>query len=75
MRSRKPCQDVHTSWASLRESLSSHQTCTVVLPTSNGETLRIRQASTPEPEHCETYRLLDIPERIMAPKRTGGSLK
>ena len=41
-----------------------------MLPTTSGATLRIRQASTPEPEHREIYRKLEMPERPMAPKRT-----
>jgi transposase len=60
---------VHTSWASVRDRLGTHQVCTVVLPTSAGAILRIRSASTPEPEHLEIYRLLDLPKEIIAPKR------
>ncbi len=63
-------QAVHTSWATIRDRLASHQIATVVLPTTTGATLRIRQPSTPEPEHREIYRLLDVPEQPMAPKRT-----
>ncbi len=63
-------QAVHTSWATIRDRLASHQIATVVLPTTTGATLRIRQASTPEPEHREIYRLLNVPEQPMAPKRT-----
>ncbi len=63
-------QGVHTSWAAIRDRLSTHQVATVVLPTSSGATLRIRKASTPEPEHREIYRQLKVPERVMAPKRT-----
>ena len=63
-------QGVHTSWASIRDRLSTHQLATIVLPTSSGATLRIRKASTPEPEHRQIYRQLKVPERVMAPKRT-----
>ncbi len=63
-------QGVHTSWASIRDRLSTHQIATIVLPTSAGATLRIRKASTPEPGHREIYRQLKVPERVMAPKRT-----
>jgi len=63
-------RDVHTSWATLRDRLKTHQVCTVVLPTTAGATLRIRRASTPEPEHLEIYRLLDIPTDVITPKRT-----
>jgi hypothetical protein len=41
---------LHTSWASLRATLKTHQVCTIVLPTKGGQTLRIRKASTPEKE-------------------------
>ncbi|MCP4306439.1 MAG: IS1634 family transposase [bacterium] len=60
-------QGCHSSWASLRQTLSSHQVATIVLPTSSGAILRIRKSSTPEPEHREIYRLLDLPERIIKP--------
>jgi transposase len=63
-------QGVHTSWASLRDCLGTHQICTIVLPTTAGATLRIRKASTPEPEHLEIYRLLGLPSEIMRPKKT-----
>jgi len=29
-------QGIHTSWASLRDTLKTHQVCTVVLPTDDG---------------------------------------
>ena len=51
---------LHTSWTTVRDTLSSHQICTVVLPAENGDILRIRSASTPEKEHVEIYRLLGI---------------
>jgi transposase len=64
---RKGC---HHSWASLRQTLSSHQIATIVLPTTQEATLRIRRCSTAEPEHREIYRLLDIPHQIIAPVKT-----
>jgi transposase len=60
----------HSCWASLRQKLSSHQIATIVLPTSSGATLRIRKSSTPETEHREIYRLLDLPEQIIDPVRS-----
>jgi transposase len=63
-------QKVHTSWATLRSMLATHQVSTIVLPTADGETLRIRKASTPEPQHRELYRLLHLPEEFMRPKKT-----
>jgi transposase len=61
---------VHSSWASVRDRLRTHQVSTIVLPTTAGATLRIRRASTPEPEHLEIYRLLDLTTQVIAPRRT-----
>jgi transposase len=63
-------QGVHTSWATLREQLSTHQVVTVVLPATNGQTLRIRKGSTPEAIHREIYRVLKIPQEVMKPVKT-----
>lgn len=63
-------QGVHTSWASVRDALETHQVATIVLPTDTGPVLRIRKASTPEPEHRELYRLLGVNETIARPKKT-----
>jgi transposase len=63
-------QGVHTSWATLREQLSTHQVVTVVLPAANGQTLRLRTNSAPEAIHHEIYRTLQIPSEIMKPVRT-----
>ena len=65
----KTCRDrgLHTSWATLREPLSTHQVVTLVLPTADGRTLTIRKATTPEPEHRDIYRVLGIPEEPMKP--------
>jgi len=56
---------IHTSWATLREQLASHQVVTVVLPTSDGQEIRIRKATTAEPEHKAIYQVLRIPEIII----------
>ena len=63
-------QGVHTSWATLREQLSTHQVVTVVLPTTTGQTLRLRKGSTPEAVHREIYRTLQIPHEVMKPVKT-----
>jgi len=62
-------QKVHISWQTIRDMLSTHQISTVVLPTSDGSELHIRQDSVPEPEHVWLYDLMDIPHRIVARKR------
>ncbi|MGH2576457.1 MAG: IS1634 family transposase [Actinomycetota bacterium] len=68
----KTCRDrgLHTSWATLRDQLNSHQVVTLVLPTVDGRTLTIRKGTTPEPEHRATYRILGIPEEPMRPVKT-----
>lgn len=61
---------LHTSWATLREQLSTHQVITVVLPASNGDVLKIRKGSTPEPTHRQIYETLRIPSEVMRPVKT-----
>jgi hypothetical protein len=61
-------QGTHTSWWSLRQQLSTHQIVTVVLPTSNGQILKIRKGTTPEPTHRAIYGTLGIPMEVMKPK-------
>jgi transposase len=61
-------QGTHTSWWSLRQQLSTHQVVTVVLPTSNGHLVKIRQGTTPEPTHRAIYDTLGIPMEVMQPK-------
>src|SRR5439155_798172 len=63
-------QGVHTSWATLREQLSTHHVVTVVLPSTHGQTLRIRRSSTPEAIHREIYRTLQISPEVIKPVRT-----
>jgi transposase len=63
-------QEVHTSWATVRQTLANHQVATIILPTDGGNFLRIRKGMTPEPEHLELYRLLNIPPDVMHPIKT-----
>lgn len=62
--------DVHISWWTLREQLSTHQVITVVLPTQNGKVLKIRKGTTPEPIHREIYATLHIPAEVIKPVKT-----
>jgi transposase len=64
---------VHTSWATLREQLSTHHVLTVVLPATNGRTLRIRKTSTPDASHREIYDVLRIPSEVIKPVKTWAS--
>jgi transposase len=68
----KRCLDQgrHTSWATLREQLSTHQVATVVLPAIDGRVLKIRKASTPDDVHREIYRVLQISDAVMKPVKT-----
>src|SRR2546427_1643801 len=63
-------QGVHTSWWTIRQQLSTHQVVTVVLPTGNGNILRIRKGGTPEPIHREIYATLKIPQEVIRPVKT-----
>jgi len=63
-------QGVHTSWATVREALATHQVATIVLPADGGRVLRIRKGTVPEPEHAQLYRWLKIPKEIIPPRRT-----
>jgi hypothetical protein len=48
----------------VRDTLKSHQSCTVVLPTNDRSMLSIRKAATPEPEAEDLYRTLGIAAQI-----------
>lgn len=60
-------QGCHTSWATVRNTLKTHQVCTIVLPTKTGQTLRIRKAATPDDDVADLYRLLRLPNQIITP--------
>jgi len=63
-------QGIHSSWPTVRDTLKSHQICTVVLPTDDGSALRIRKAATPEPEVENLYRTLGIASQIIKPQHS-----
>jgi hypothetical protein len=42
----------------------THQVCTIVFPTSDGATLRIYKAATPDPDVAEIYRALALPREV-----------
>jgi transposase len=63
-------QGIHTSWETVRDTLKTHQICTVVLPTDDGSHLRIRKAATPEPEVTELYRRLAVSPHVIKPQHT-----
>jgi hypothetical protein len=61
---------VHTSWATVRETLANHNVATMVLPTDGGKVLCIRKGTTPEPDQLELDRLLKISAEPMHPIKT-----
>ena len=61
---------VHTSWATVRDVLKTHQVSTVVLPTINGRCLRIRTGATPDPEVKDLYKQLHVSEKVITPIRS-----
>jgi transposase len=63
-------QGIHTSWATMRETLKTHQVCTIVLPTNTSSCLRIRKAATPDPDVEQIYQRLAVPTRIITPQHT-----
>src|ERR1022692_910425 len=60
----------HTSWATVRETLKTHQINTIVLPTDGGMVLRVRQGTTPEAAHRDLYQKLRITSEIIRPSKT-----
>jgi transposase len=63
-------RSVHVSWEAAKKDLRTHQVVTTTLPTKRGRILKIRKATNPEPVHTAIYRLLQIPEKVMSPRRT-----
>lgn len=61
---------IHASWATVRQMLANHHAMTVVLPTSNGDVLCIRQASRPDPTVRTLYKALGVPDRPFKRIRT-----
>ena len=63
-------QEIHTSWATVRDLLATHQIATIVLPTGQNGVLRIRRSATPEPDHRVLYKALGVPTEIIRPVKT-----
>ena len=60
-------QEIHTSWASVRDLLATHEIATIVLPTDQDGILRIRRSGSPEPDHRVLYEALGVSPEIMQP--------
>jgi transposase len=63
-------QDIHTSWATVRDLLATHEIATIVLPTDQDGVLRIRRSVTPEQDHRVLYEALGVPTEIIRPVKT-----
>jgi transposase len=63
-------QEIHTSWAAVRDLLATHEIATIVLPTDQDGVLRIRRSATPEPDHRVLYEALGVPSEIIRPVKT-----
>ena len=61
---------VYTSWETIRKDLKTHQVVTASFPTKNGRELKIRKSTKPEAIHCAIYKILQITENVMKPRRT-----
>jgi transposase len=55
-------QGCHTSWASVRNTLKTHQLCTIVLPTKTGQTLRNPQGRHPRQRRRRTLSASSSPQ-------------
>ena len=63
-------QGIHTSWATVRDALKTHQICTIVLPTKDNKCLRIRKAAHPEPNVQDLYARLNVSPNVIKPVHT-----
>ena len=63
-------QEIHTSWATIRDLLATHEIATIVLPTDQNGVLRIRRSATPEPDHRILYEALGVSTEIIRPVKT-----
>lgn len=62
---------IATSWETIREDLRTHQVATVVMPYLNSQrVLRVRRGTTPEKQHAEIYKTLDILQEPMQPQKS-----
>jgi transposase len=63
-------QEIHSSWATVRDLLATHEIATIVLPTDQNGVLRIRRSATPEPDQRVLYEALGVPPEIIRPVKT-----
>ena len=53
-------EDIHSSWSSIRNTLSTHNRMTVSMQCKNGDTVHIRKSARPESNQQEIYSALDL---------------
>jgi len=63
-------QEIHRSWATVRDLLATHEIATIVLPTVQDGVLRIRRSATAEPDQRVLYEALGVPTEIIRPVKT-----
>lgn len=63
-------QAIHTSWATVRDTIKTHQVCTIVLPTPDGSCRRIRKAATTEPAVQDVDRSLAVSPHVIKPQHS-----
>lgn len=60
IRTRLKAQDIHASWAGLREILSVQRRVTATFTQRDGRTLHVRKSTQPEPDLKRIYAVLDV---------------
>jgi hypothetical protein len=62
-------QGIHTSWATVRDALKTHQVCIIVLPTKDQKCRRVRKAANPERNEY-LYAQLNVSPNVIKPVHT-----
>jgi hypothetical protein len=63
-------QNIHISWATIRETVKIHRVRTIVLPTQDDRCLRGRNPANLEPEVQDLYARLKLSANMMNPIST-----
>lgn len=62
--------EINNSWETIRRLLSTHCYATIVLPTKNGKTYRIRKASAPDEQQNRIYQIFGIDWKSLPKSKT-----
>ena len=57
---------IHSSWASVRRTLQTHQVKTFILPLSDGRTVKVRKSVSPNPAQRAIYDALGLPHKVIS---------